>query len=111
MATDLYKACIKVAACVCAKDGIISEVEEQEMYRILSAEFRDIDEAAFDQALTEFFDSEEQIEDYLGQIDDHALRLFTLRLAEVSAAADGLDTRENIALEKAYTFWGVRSHA
>ena len=111
MSLEFYKACINVAACVCAKDGVISEAEEREMYKILKTEFPNSDEAAFDGALTEFFDSEEQIEAYLAQIEDEKQRVFTLALAEASAAADGLATRENIALERVYMTWGIARNA
>lgn len=106
MSSDACKACIKVAACICAKDGIISDAEEHAMYSLLVERFPEIDEATFDNAIDEFFDSEDQIEDYLSRIGDQELRKFTLYLAEISAGADGLDTRENIALEKAYVIWG-----
>lgn len=107
MSIDDYKNCIKIAACICAKDGVISSAEEQEMFGALCSRFPDVDQSHFEVALVEFFDSDEQIESYLERISDGELRVFALRLAEVSASADGLDIRENIALEKAYAFWGV----
>ena len=58
-----------------------------------------------------FFDSSDEIQDYLALIDDVALRQFTLVLAEASASADGLATKENIALEKACVIWGVDRNA
>ena len=42
----------------------------------------------------------DQIEDYLALIENDELRQFTLELSEMSASADGLDPRENIALER-----------
>lgn len=100
-----------MAACICAKDGIISEAEEREMFGILSERFPDIDEEFFEQALSDYFDSDGQIEEFLSQIEGDELRRFTLYLAETSAGADGLDIRENIALKKAYVIWGVDHHA
>ena len=111
MSGEIYKACIKVAACICAKDGIISDSEEQAMLRLLLERFPEMDEAIFDDALNEFFDSKDQIEDYLGRVEDEELKSFTLKLAEVSAGADGLDIKENIALEKAFLIWGIDRHA
>ena len=81
------------------------------MLSLLLQRFPDVNEAVFDNALNEFFDSEDQIEDYLGRIKDGELRRFTLSLAEVSAGADGLDIKENIALEKAFLIWGIDRHA
>jgi hypothetical protein len=80
------------------------------MFDTLVERFPDINEALFDQALTDYFDSGDQIEDYLGQIEGDELRRFTLHLAKTSAGADGLDIRENIALEKAYIIWGIDRH-
>jgi hypothetical protein len=111
MALNTSGACIKVAACICAKDGVISEAEELRMYQLMEAKFPEFCDDSFERAFAEFFDSDYQIEDYLSQIDDDALRRFTLELAESSAGADGLDPRENIALEKAYLIWGVNRHA
>lgn len=111
MSSESLKDCIKVAACVCGKDGIISAAEEQEMFRFLVERFPDCDQSMFENALTDFFDSNDQIEDYLALIDDEVLRQFTLELAEVSAGADGLEIRENIALEKVYEIWGMSRNA
>ena len=54
-----------------------------------------------------FFDDDPQLEDLLNLIHDDDLRRFTLQLSEISAAADGLDVRENIALSKVCEIWGV----
>ena len=111
MSTNELSACIRIAACICAKDGVISEVEEQTMFRLLTEQFPDFSAENFESALTEIFDSNQQIEDYLALVDDKALRRFTLDLAESSASADGLDIKENIALEKAYLIWGMKNNA
>lgn len=111
MTIENLKACIKVAACVCGKDGIISAAEEREMFRLLVENFPECDQNMFESSLTEFFNSNDQIEDYLALVDDVALREFTLELAEKSASADGLETRENIALEKVYVIWGCDRNA
>lgn len=111
MTIETLKACIKVAACVCGKDGIISAAEEREIFRLIVESFPECDQNMFESAMTEFFDSNEQIEDYLALVEDEALRKFTLELAESSARADGLEIRENIALEKAYVIWGLDRNA
>lgn len=103
--------CLKVAACICGKDGVISELEEKAMFQFVKDKFPDFSGDNMELALTEFFGSSEQIEDYLALIDDIALREFTLELAKKSASADGLDIKENIALEKAYLIWGLNNHA
>ena len=102
--------CLKIAACICGKDGFISEAEEKMMFQIVSNKCPEFLIEYFEQVLNEYFDSEEQIEDYLNQVDSLELRKFALELSEKSASADGLDIRENIALIKAYTFWGIKPH-
>lgn len=104
-------ACLKVAACICGKDGVISELEERTLLERFQNRFPDFGIEEFDRVLTEFFDSNDQIEDFLSLISDPELRRFTLKLAEESAAADGLDIKENIALEKARLFWGTKDNA
>ena len=77
------------------------------MFQMLTEKFPSFDMELFESTLTEFFDSDDQIEDYLKLLDDEDLRLFTLELAEISASADQLKAKENIALEKAYLIWEV----
>jgi hypothetical protein len=105
------KACIKVAAAACGEDGIISSEEEAEMFRLLKERFHEMTEELFEESLAEYFDAELQIEEYLELIVDVQLRPFVLRLAELSASADGLDPRENVALVRAFDFWGIERDA
>jgi hypothetical protein len=111
MTDSKLSACVKIAACVCAKDGVISEIEEKTIFRVIAERYPEFGCDEFELALNEFFSSDEQIEDYLALIDDSELRQFTLELSETSAGADGLDPRENIALEKAYIIWGMSRNA
>jgi hypothetical protein len=108
--TQEESACIKVAACVCGKDGIISSEEEAEMLKILSEFIPDFTEKDLDTTLNEFFDSEDQIEDYMSAIQGRDLIKFALYLAHKSASSDGLDPLENIALQKARSFWSIEEH-
>lgn len=102
--------CLKIASCICGKDGLISGSEIDMMFQIASKKYPSFTMEDFEKILDEFFDSEEQIEDYLNQIENLELREFTLKLSETSASVDGLDIRENIALKKAYSIWGMKYH-
>ena len=97
--------------CICAQDGVISELEEEKLLELLVRKFPEWNAHALDELLTDFFDSDDQIEDYLKLVNDESLRSFTLMLAETSAGADGLDLKENVALQKAYAIWGIEKHA
>ena len=105
--TDI-KACIKVAASACGEDGVISSEEEAEMLRLLKERFSEMTDSFHEEVMIEYFDEERPIEEYLELIQDTELRHFALQLAETSASADGLDARENVALERAYAFWGMK---
>lgn len=107
---DEISKCLKIAACICGKDGIISQAELDMMFTLASKMYPDFNMDDFEEILDEFFDSDEQIEDFLDDIEDLELRKFTLNLSEVSASEDGLDIRENIALKKAYSIWGIKPH-
>lgn len=111
MISKEVSACVKVAACICGKDGVISEAEERSMFEVLTKRFPNVGSEDFDRVLSEFFDSDHQIEHYLSSVMDSDLRSFTLELAEVSASSDGLEIRENIALRKAYEVWGLEHDA
>lgn len=100
-------ASIKVAACVCARDGLISHAEETMMFKIISEKFSGYSLDQFNSVIDEFFNSNDQIENYLQAITNTEIREFTLYLAKNSACADGLDFRENIAIQKAYLTWGI----
>jgi hypothetical protein len=103
-------ASIKIAACVCARDGVISELEERAIFDICNEKFPHFSAEEIEIALTEFFDSKHQLEDYLALVDNKELRSFTLNMARESASADGLELNENIALEKSYIVWGVEKN-
>lgn len=107
MRTDELSDCVKIAACVCGKDGVISETEIEKMFEFLVEHFPEVDTVFFDRAVDSFFDDDPQLEVLLNLIHDDHLRRFTLQLSEISAAADGLDVRENIALSKVCEIWGM----
>ena len=105
------RACIQIAACVCGRDGVISQVEERAIFTTVTEHFPEFPVEEIDKALSDFFDSNQQIEDYLLLIEDEGYRQFALYLAETSASADGLNIKENIALERAYIIWEMMRNA
>ncbi len=97
---------IKIAACVCGKDGLISSSEEEMMFQLVSEKISGFTRVQFDQVIDDFFESADHIEDYAEIIIDPSIKQFTLQLAGESASADGLDIRENSALSKLKLLWG-----
>jgi hypothetical protein len=100
MNIDNLDVVVKVAACVCGKDGVISQAEEEAILATILLEYPSYSLIRFNQTLDDFFDDTLQLEDYLDQISDVNLKNFTINLCEFSASADGLDIKENIALHK-----------
>ncbi|NQZ28177.1 MAG: hypothetical protein HRT55_17890 [Colwellia sp.] len=100
MEIEIVDFIVKVAACVCGKDGIISQAEEKAMLNLIILEYPNYPLERFNQALDEFFDETLQIEDYLHKLARSGLNPFIINICELSASADGLDIKENIALHK-----------
>lgn len=98
----------KVAACVCGKDGVISQIEEESIFDTIHTQFPSYTLKQFNQALDDFFDDNFQLEEYLDKITDIDIKKFTINLCEVSASADGLDIKENIALHKVKIILGEK---
>ncbi|QDT33927.1 hypothetical protein [Thalassoglobus polymorphus] len=111
MMTNSFDSCVKIAACICAKDGIISQAEEETMHEMICVRFPEVEENAFEKSLQAFFDSDAGIEEYLNLVTEPELRTFVLQLAEASASADGLDPQENVALIKSREIWGISRDA
>lgn len=110
MNLEEISASVKVAACACAIDGLMSQAEETTMFQLVLKKFPEYQLDNFNSAIDEFFESNDQIEDYLLAITNIEMRYFTLYLCEKSASADGLDFRENFAIQKACLIWGIESN-
>jgi len=107
MLKDEVAASINVIACICGKDGLISQSEEEKMFEMLVKACPDLTDVIFNQSMDAFFDSEQTMEEYMSVISDSKIQRLTLHISKVSASADGLDFHENVALSKAYMFWGI----
>jgi hypothetical protein len=97
---ETINAITKVAACVCGKDGVISQMEEECIFNTIISQNPSYTLNQFNQAIDDFFDETLQLEEYLDKITDIDIKKFTIHLCEVSASSDGLDIKENIALHK-----------
>lgn len=81
---------------ICGHDGYISKREEECLFELFSGHYS-VDKQTFDSIVDKFFESNSTLEDFLSKISDHKM---VLSWAEKAAQADGLDIRENIALQK-----------
>ncbi|ASP47206.1 hypothetical protein [Cognaticolwellia beringensis] len=100
MKTETLDVIVKIAACVCGKDGIISQMEEESIYNTITSKSSNYTLEFFNKAIDDFFDENLQLEDYLEKVKILGIHEFVIYLCEVSASADGLDIKENIALNK-----------
>lgn len=107
MVSKEVEMCIKVAACICAKDGVISQSEEDALYKCVVEKHPLLKEEEFDSVMSEFINSTNQLEHYLSLVEDVDVRKFALYVAKTSASADGLDIAENLAYKKACAICGV----
>lgn len=108
MNLELLDVVVKVAACVCGKDGVISEAEEQEIFNMIAANFSAYSLQRFNKTIDEYFEESYQLEHYLNALSGENLNHFTVKLCKLSASIDGLDIKENIAFHKVAMILGVQ---
>lgn len=95
MYTEQIKCEMLLIMGICAHDGLLST---QELEHIKSAYPSDqTDDAEFDELIDTFFQSTGTLEQLFEQVTNIER---ALSVAELAAAADGLDIRENLALLK-----------
>ena len=100
---------LNIVLCISAKDGILSDSELEKSLEEFPKIFnKKLTKEELNMIVDNFFDSDDQIEDYLDRITDDDIKPSILQLAIISASSDGLDIRENIAFQKALTIWGIR---
>lgn len=97
---------LNIVLCISAKDGVLSDTEIELSRTEFSSFFNEqISIEQMDGIVDDFFNSDKQIEDYLNKIKENELKIPVLRLSIIGASSDGLDVRENMALQKAIYFW------
>tara|TARA_Y100001970_G_scaffold230425_1_gene286085 strand:- start:59 stop:391 length:333 start_codon:yes stop_codon:yes gene_type:complete len=99
------KKVVKLVACVAAQDGIISKVELDTAFKLINESIENINKDSFDSCISEFFEEESTLEDYLLAIPKKYNPEIILEICYKSATSDGLEIRENLAFDKACKFW------
>tara|TARA_B100000700_G_scaffold13300_1_gene13364 strand:+ start:302 stop:634 length:333 start_codon:yes stop_codon:yes gene_type:complete len=99
------KKVVKLVACVAAQDGIISKVELDTAFKLINESIENINKDSFDSCISEFFEEESTLEDYLLAISKKYNPEIILEICYKSATSDGLEIRENLAFDKACKFW------
>ena len=105
---------VNLVLCICAKDGVITQVEEETTFKLLHAltsksnDLKALSESDFEKLIDKFFASDKQLEDYLNEFNDKELLSECLLIAKDSASSDGFEIRENIAYRKALSISGIK---
>ena len=100
---------LNIVLCISAKDGILSDSELEKSREEFPNFFdKKITKKELNLIVDDFFDSDDQIEEYLDRITDDDMKHSILLLSLISASADGLDIRENIAFQKALAIWEIK---
>ena len=106
MINEEIEAAFNICACICGKDGVISSEEEAAITEKFMSVFNLCDEE-INTLFDLFFESKGQIDIALERLKDKDLRRLIIDISAFSAAADGMDVRENIALQRAKLVWGL----
>ena len=89
---------IMLCLAICSHDGLVSKSEEQKIFELACAE-NNIDLDSFNMLVDKFFDSTDSLETIFNSVRD---KKKALNWAEEAASADGLDIKENIALQRCH---------
>ena len=105
---DIVADILNIVLCIAAKDGVLSDSELDKSLEEFPHFFdKKITKNELNLIVDNFFNSNDQIEEYLDRITDDDMKPPILQLAIISASADGLDIRENFAFQKALTIWEI----
>ena len=99
---------IKLAACICSKDGIISGEEIACMKKEIASFDRNFNTENFEDIIEEFFSENKGVIEYCENIQIGNDINKILEFCHKSASVDGLDPRENDAYLKAKEFLDKR---
>ena len=88
---------IKLTACICSQDGIISSEEVEYMKKEIHKFDPNFDNEDVDDLIEEFFNENKDISIYCELIPKESDTKSILEFCFQSASADGLDPKENAA--------------
>ena len=102
-----YKHILNLALCICAQDGVISETELKVLYKKLN-EITKVSKKEFDLGIENFFENKLGLEEYLDSASELGINQQILDLCLDAASSDGLNIKENIAFQKAKSYWKLK---
>lgn len=92
---------------VCGRDGILASDELDVIYDEFLLIDELLDRSFFEKLIERYFDESPTITSQAEKLTDIKYQENVLRIARKSAAADGLDVMENVALEKLKKEWAT----
>ena len=95
---------VKLAACICAQDGIISQTELDFMQKNVHVFDKVVDEKDFDNLIDAYFEEDKTVLDYCNKIDTSLDIDRILQFCLESASSDELDPEENKAYQQARSY-------
>lgn len=104
---EFEKPLLDLVLFVSCNDGVFSEQEESKFTELALSNFPNLNEHVITSWVDQFFEDDLQLEDYCDKIRTVDDKLLALKLAIETAAADGLDVKENLALHKVINYWGI----
>lgn len=87
---------VMLCLAICGQDGLISQSEEEHLFKIFN-ENCSLGRAQFDAIVDAFFESDDSLEQLMAKTSERSV---LLSWAKEAAQVDGLDIRENIALQR-----------
>lgn len=100
------KAIINLALCICAQDGVISELELDTLFKRVK-QLSKVTKNEFELYIENFFSSELKLENYIDQLNTSESKTTILDICKDAASSDGLNINENIAYIKVKNMWGL----
>mgnify|MGYP003687487353 CR=1 FL=1 len=104
MTTNSVENIVKLAACICAQDGIISQTELDFMQKNVQVFNKIVDEKDFNSLIDAYFQEDKTVLDYCSKIDTSLDIDKVLQFCLESASSDELDPEENKAYQQARSY-------
>ena len=95
---------VKLAACICEQDGIISQTELDFMQENIGMFDAEVNEKDFNTLIDAYFQEEKTVLDYCNKINTSSDVDRILQFCLESASSDELDPEENKAYQQAYSY-------
>lgn len=98
---------VKIALYISCNDGVLSEEEEVQLVKSSIALFPSIKRESIGAWIEDFFSEDVLLEVYCARVASKGEQLKAIKIAIEAASADGLDPKENLALNQVINLWDI----